>query len=240
MKKLHVIPLLFLIILTAMGLGGCMNRKEQVETAIQAYYLERYQKNITIAELYDEFSGDKGNYYRAVCRSEGYDEPFIVMLFPNPEENLPVSIDGTLYSIEDEYPNLLIQNELAVRMTALLDQPVMVRCRLETDRNFTDEELAMGADACLRLDGTDPFIRYYVLLRSGSDTEAQELALRMAISSNLIGDQVLFLGIGSGSNPTEWIECYLENYDNFDYYITHTSSAQDVVKLIFRADAKKE
>ncbi len=208
-----------------------MKQNKQRDDSLQRYFQDRYEETITVLQEYEEHSGEKGTYYRGVCKSERYEEPFVVMLYPDPEAKDTVTIQNRACTVEDEYPNLVFQNEIGKRLEALLDEPVLVRCRLETDRCFTKEETALGADACLRLEGVNPFIRYYILLRPGTDLAAQTEALKWTIREMGLGEQYLFLGTAALSDGDRWKTWYLDHYDNFDYFIEHSEAASDVEML---------
>lgn len=126
-----------------------MNENTQMGVSLQEYFQNRYKETISVVQEYAEFSGDKGKHYRVVCKSESYDEPFVVMLYPDPEAKNGVVVKNDLCAVEDKYPDLFFQNEIAKTISKVLDDPVLVRCRVDTFRTFTKDEVDLGLEACI-------------------------------------------------------------------------------------------
>ncbi len=200
-------------------------RTEDVQKAILDFLGEKYGESFRILQLSDEFDGKDGELYRAVCKSERFEEPFVMLAFRDlslAEERVRIGED-TL-SARDDYANLVFSHEYEAMLRSALPDPVFVGSVLSTgDRCFTKEEYRQGMAACLALDDVKAYVTTYVVLDSQGDLAAAAGTLEQAAAELSLRGQYFLLGTSAETDESFWKQQFAEQYDTFESYFTHSA-----------------
>ena len=200
-------------------------RTEDVQKAVLNFLSDKYGESFQLLQLSDEFDGKDGELYRAVCQSERYTEPFVLLAFRNlslAEER--VQIGETSFSVRDEYANLVFAHTYEGMLRDALPESVFVGSVLNTgERCFTKEEYGQGMAACLERDDVKAYVTSYVVLDPQADLAAAADALEQAMAGLSLRGQYFLLGTSAQTDESFWKQQFQEQYDNFETYFTRSA-----------------
>lgn len=151
-KAVGFILILFMVI----GACGCMNHNEYSKQILKELS-DKYDRTFEMVKLSYEVSGEKGNYYRAVCKEPNSENTFVAYYYLNGSEYLlseqvgdecNASNDEPL--LVDTYPNLLLNLKVAEFLEK--DNPDILFAIADIGafgHAFTLGDVEKGIDYCL-------------------------------------------------------------------------------------------
>ena len=239
MKRILIICLIITIMA---GAGGCMNtdkiatgstdnytnseRDILIQESVVSYLNEKYNESFEIIKFAVEFSGEHGDFIRAVCSTATDDEKCVVYGYSDIcETDASVDMNGKTYYLTDDYANVILQRGYAETIKKALNEDVMIKCQLFIpDHMLTDEEFASGLE-CLG----NPDLRAQAYIYVFVDGKYTNGKLRENIEKILIQHkafkQYLYVIYQSGTSYQEWENIYYDNYSSFERYLNYDCEA---------------
>lgn len=201
-----------------------MGENETKYNQIFLNYLDsNYEGDFVIEKYKKEFRGDRGNFYRVVCKEERYGDLFVMYCYPEKDDVIGrdiIEIEGIKYRVRDEYASVVLQNEYAARLKNEIGDALMVKCYLVLDNAYiTPEQFAKGLEYCMNNEEFKTHMRTYVIMKE----EARTPELREKIEEFLISYkgymQYLYIGYTGVSDVTLLEKQYYDNYGKYSEYI---------------------
>lgn len=242
MKRILIICMIITIM---SGAGGCMNtdkitnsstdnynntnseRDILIQESVLGYLNEKYNETFEIIKFGVEFSGEHGDFIRAVCSTATDEEKCVVYGYSDiPETDASVDMDGKTYYLTDDYANIILQREYAESIKESLGEDVMIKCQLFfPDHMITDEELTSGLKACLENPALNAQAFIYVFVNDKyTDAELRENAEKY-INQYKAYKQYLYMVYQSDFSYREWEDLYYSNYSSFERYLNYDCEA---------------
>lgn len=185
--------------------------------SIFSEYLEgKYGEPFTIVRVFKEWHSDRGICYRVKAKSDRFDDPFVMFAYPYPNEysKCVLEVNGKEYEMEDEYPEVIFQNQYLDKLRPLTGELPLMKCRIEFEGSvYTLAEVATGMKSCLRNPMHPAWVTVYLLTdEKESITPEYIQAIQSQMESYNSYSYDLYIGI---LNPGEMVseEEYYENYD---------------------------
>lgn len=238
MKKRLIAAITAVLMIISMGVSGCMNKEDAMETAILSYLEDKYGERFALDRLAREFNGKNGIYYRAVFYSENHPEKGVLYCYEEGQgTGAETVLNGRTYLVKDNYANIVLQDQYAAAIQAELGDGVLVKCRLKTPNHvITQEQFSDGVRACLENLELDPHV-YIVVLADASmkDSDLKEKAEAFVGGYNVYR-QYLYIGYQTQIDFAEWERRYQENYSEFEKFLVNKSNAEYVTFSAFYVD----
>lgn len=247
MKRLVCI---ILCIIMMLGVSGCMSNEQQhagsqggenqnsaqMEQEILNYLNGKYGEHFEMVQLTHEFDGDNGAYYRAVIRSDKRPEKGVLYCYEEGSgQGTRTELAGKTWLVEDDYANVILQNEYAAALQAQLGGDVLVKCQIEIPNHMlTDAEFAAGVQACL--ENAQLYPQLYVYIIAGSADSAVNETAQEYLDRYNVYRQYLYVGYQDQPDLADWEALYYEHYTSFERYLVDESAAARVEFSAFTLD----
>lgn len=249
MKKIII---LFLSLIIMLGANGCMSSKNDlnsIKNSISSYLNEKYNCKFEIVKITEEFSGNRGFFYRLVCKSDKYSDLCIVYCHTDEGNNgTPLIIGSKEYLVTDNYANIVFQSEYTSLLQDILGDDVLIKCQLKTPNYIlSDSEFASGLKNCLE----NPEVPACMYTFIFADNEKVETNLKSSTEFFLeqynMYKQYLYVCYQNDINFETWNTLYYDNYSEFIAYLLYKSdidrveySSFDQNKGLVRSTIEKE
>lgn len=208
------------------------NNKDDNQVVISAYLNWKYgdDTRFEVQKVFEEFSGHRGPFTRAVCKSDKYTELFTVYLYKDQDENEDAfSYDGGDYYIQDQYANIVFANQYANDLKKRLMDTTFVKTQISLSNwNISKEMYDKGLEAFLETKDLMSFIRIFAIMDTDEITDAQKKVAENYLAEQNTYAQYLYMIIPVERNLEKYEEDYQNNYDDFDVYITKGDFAEQV------------
>jgi len=242
MKKILVIGLTLCLILnfTACVFDGCKTesvlfKKDKVERAIVAFLADKYQSSFIVQEVYQEFDGTSGRYFRALCRSDVHEDTFTVYCYESDERGGDsLCIDGKTYFVEDMYAEVLLQNHLLKLLGDYKEDSMFVRCKV----NFVSEQpdaQKVIEDPVSCIAQAKAYLRIYIIVGDEDPAEMQARAEALMKKYNPYTGY-LYVATKMPFDLKRIEEVYASNQHDFGNYLTNENWADRVDFSLYRAN----
>lgn len=237
MKRKITLFIVFILII-AIGVCGCMEKndlnKEEVTKELATFLAEKYQCSFKILEVYQEFDGDFGKYFRALCCSDAYEDTFTAYCYESNEEHEDVlHIDGIAYYVEDKYVEVLLQNLLLDQLGDYSEESMFVRCKVNFVSEQPDAQTAMAnPKSCIT--ETKAYIRIYIITSEADPSKMQDRAESLLKDYNPYTGYV-YAATKTPFNLTQINDTYTSNQHDFGNYLTNKDWADRVVFSLYNA-----
>ncbi len=194
--------LLLLTLLMLISVCGCMGKTDYANIILNE--LERkYNKTFEIEQITHEFSGDSGEYYRAVCKDAESGKSFVAKYYADDKE------------LFDEYCALLLNEDLINYLTSSdLGIAHAVVDVITVEHVLTMDDIAKGVEYCLSNEDFDVKVSAYIFLdKSFADNTEIENKIVDKLTKQEIyrcGLDVIYMsGDALDSAKNEYTEVYM-------------------------------
>lgn len=224
-----------LSVILCFGVCGCMDTRvnhSAYSDAVIAYLSDKYHEDFTVEALYQEFSGDTGNLIRLQCKGTKSDETFTVRCYLDSQITPQLlKIDGKDHAIEDNYAEMLCQNQLVLLLPTSEDADYVVKCKVDFyGRQPTIEEYSQGLSACLKNEDLRAYVKIYILSNGNKSAQALYKDVEQLVSEWAPNTAYVYFAIPEIYDAVVVEQMYANNRDNFGNYL---SNEADVKQLWF-------
>ena len=221
----------FIILFVMLGVGGCMNNEnnandyfnvesQEFKKNVVEHLNNKYSEKFSIIQFTEEFSGEKGGFFRAVCKSDTRREKCVVYCYPTEDEYNCNYIDN--------YANVILQEIYAQQIKQYIGNDVMVKCQLLfSDHYITKEELATGVEG-LKKSTYYPHMFVFIFADSAMQyNEIWEETEKFLVDFGIY-QQYLYIAYKEEMDFTEWEDTYYQNYTSFERYLVDESDVDRI------------
>ncbi len=141
-------------------------RTASAKSIFSEYLEEKYGEHFTIIRALKEYHSDRGICYRVKAKSDRFDDPFVMFAYPYPNEysKYVLEVNGEAYEMQDEYPEVIFQNQYLDKLRPLTGELPLMKCRIEFEGSvYTLAEVATGMKSCLRNPMHPAWVTVYLL-----------------------------------------------------------------------------
>lgn len=225
-----------------LGANGCMSSKSDLNTIkkeISLYLKEKYNCNFEVTQITEEFSGNRGIFYRLVCKSDKYTDLCVVYCHTDEGYNgTSLTIGNEDYLVTDDFANIVFQSEYASLLQDITGDDVLIKCKLRTPNyNLSNEDFASGLKNCLE----NPDIPVYMYTFIFADNEKAGTNLKTSAENFLaqynMYKQYLYVCYQDDIDFENWNTLYYDNYSEFIAYLLYKSDIDRVEYSSFNQNA---
>lgn len=243
--------LLFLIIITLIGVSGCMNENSKVSLAedyredILSYLENKYNSSFEVKKINRNVMAGEPDTVVALCVSNEYPNETFDVIYYLPEDDvygseevvsllqesgtydeskLKKNENGTEAFFKDNYCNVVMQN----KFTDSIDLPegVALTTYIETINYYpSEDDLSLTLEQFLHNDNYSIACYNYVFVNTESLCDESEIIGRICNSN--IKNQYINIIMTSKTNE----ECLKIYYDNYDFPYEVFEDDSDTVKI---------
>lgn len=198
--------------------------------AVMTYLSNKYHEDFTVETVYQEFSGDTGNLVRLQCKGTKSGEIFTVRCYLDPQTTPQLlNIDGKAHSIEDNYAEMLCQNQLMLLLPASEDADYVVKCKVDFyGRQPTMEEYSQGLSACLKNEELRAYVKIYILSNGSKSAQALYKDMEQLVSEWDPNTAYVYFVIPESFDAVVAEQMYANNRDNFGNYLANEARVEQL------------
>lgn len=227
MKTIKNITALFLLLITLVtGVCGCMSSKlnlNEYKSAILSFLQEKYDSDFLIKNIYQEFDGNSGMVVRAVCSNVDSSDEFTVFCYLDSTVGADVyEIDGKEHSINEDYPEVIFQNEILSMLNNVSMSRTLLKCNLDfLGRNPTVDEYQAGLLSCLQNEELDAYVKFYILSDDNDISKEIRDSIEILLKKLNPSTGYIYYLVTSSFDETELNNIYTQNQHDFGNYLTN-------------------
>lgn len=216
-------------ILKALGILPGTENKEKMGRLLLTYMQERYGVEFEQLQLTRGFNGNRGPFFRMVCRSKETPEKCVAYCYRlNKGKSGNLTMGRYHYEVTDDYCNIALQEEYAKGLRPLVGENVWVKCQLITPNySLTDQEFQAGVRSVLESPEHQPHMYVFVIADSAR-TDVQQIAEEYMAGFDGY-QQYLYVVYDDDPDKDLWDLWYRDHQDDFDGYIVDDSRAKQVI-----------
>ncbi len=233
MRGTKICLTLLLGILILVGVCGCMENGKQFETPILEYLQDKYGSEFVMLSSGLEFNGTDGTYIHATCKSESYDETIHVYCYPESKrKGDQLDIGGVAHVVEEDYAEIVFQNELQEKLQALAGEDVFLRCQVSFSNHcISKDEFEAGLKACLENGELYSHVTVYTIAGEAADMTG----IRSAIEAFCGGFDAYrqYLYFASTPDDTDMQKIQTHYTEEPNTYDVHLNECEEIARVEF-------
>ena len=198
---------------------GQSNDSSQLKEKVLQHLNDKYGDDFEVTQMTREFSGDRGEFYRAVCKTDKREENCVVYCYPKEKND-----DAVSYEMIDDYANIVLQEQYAEEISALVGPNAMVKCQIFFPNHMlTDAEYALGLEV---LKKEELYPRTFVFVFTESMNANVREQVENYMKEKAVYMQYLYVTYQDAIDFEYWENFYYENYNSFERYLKESEKAE--------------
>ena len=207
--------------------------------AVIAYLSEKYHEDFTVETVCQEFSGDTGNLVRLQCKGTKSDEIFTVRCYLDSKITPQLlKIDGKDYSVEDNYAEMLCQNQLMQLLPVCEDVEYVLKCKVDFyGRQPTTEEFFQGLRTCLKKEELRAYVKIYIISNGNAEAQTLYRDIEQLISECDPNTAYVYFAIPEIYDAVVAEQIYANNREDFGNYLANKADVKQLWFTLYETDS---